>query len=346
MKSFWHSFDKKFLALAPMEDVTDTVFREIIMSLSDVNVLNVVFTEFTSVDGLCDLRGRAKVMERLISSPSEQKLLKSRGTKLVAQIWGSEPDKFYEAARIISDLGYFDGIDINMGCPVKKVIKEKCCSALINYPDLAKEIVLATKRGTSLPVSVKTRIGFREVITEEWIGYLLETNPAAITIHGRTQKMMSSGEAMWDEIAKAVDLKNKAGCSTIMIGNGDVLNYSDAIYKANHYGVDGVMVGTGIFKNPWLFNKGHHEATIEERLEILQRHIELYRDTWNNRKHYNILKRFFKIYLNGFRGAAESREKIMLANGYEEAIESLAVIRNTLYEVKIKASVGALEEDN
>jgi tRNA-dihydrouridine synthase len=330
MSSFWHSFDKKFMVLAPMEDVTDTVFREIIMSLSDADVLNVVFTEFTSVDGLCDLRGRTKVMERLVSNQSEQQLLKARNTKLVAQIWGSEPDKFYEAACIISELGYFDGIDINMGCPVKKVIKEKCCSALINYPDLAKEIVFATQQGTSLPVSVKTRIGFRDIITEKWIGQLLETNPAAITIHGRTQQMMSTGNAMWDEIAKAVTLKNKTGSSTVMIGNGDVTDYNDAMYKASTCGVNGVMVGTGIFKNPWLFNKKPHEVTVEERLDTLRKHIKLYRNTWDKRKNYNILKRFFKIYLNGFRGAAESREMIMMAHGYEEALDILKTVRNML----------------
>jgi tRNA-dihydrouridine synthase len=335
MENFWHSFDKKFMVLAPMEDVTDTVFREIIMSLSEADVLNVVFTEFTSVDGLCDLRGRAKVMERLISNPSEQHLLKAHGTKLVAQVWGSDPDKFYESARIISSLGYFDGIDINMGCPVKKVVKEKCCSALINYPDLAKEIILATMQGTTLPVSVKTRIGFREVVTEEWIGHLLEVNPAAITVHGRTQKMMSTGNAMWDEIAKAVALKNRIGSSTVMIGNGDVDNYDDAMYKATHYEVNGVMVGTGIFKNPWLFNKSHREITIDDRLDTLQKHIELYRNTWSNRKNYNILKRFFKIYLNGFRGAAESRERIMLAHRYDEALETLQIIRNTLTTAQV-----------
>lgn len=327
MESFWQSFDTKFMVLAPMEDVTDTVFREIILSVSSPDILNIVFTEFTSTDGMCDSRGRAKVMERLVVNESERLLLKARNTKLVAQIWGSEPAKFREAARIITDLELFDGIDINMGCPVKKVVKGSSCSALIKYPALAKEIVLATMAGTTLPVSVKTRIGFNEVITEEWIGHLLDTNPAAITVHGRTQKMMSNGEAMWSEIAKAAELRNRRGASTTIVGNGDVTGYHDAMEKANTFGVDGVMVGTGIFKNPWLFNRNTHDITVDERLSLLQNHIELYRNTWNTAKNYNVLKRFYKIYLNGFRGAAELREKMMLAHGYDEALNVLMTAR-------------------
>lgn len=334
MKDFWHALDKKFMVLAPMEDVTDTVFREVIMSVSDADSLNVVFTEFTSTDGLCDSRGRARVMERLVVNDSERQLLKARNTKLVAQIWGSEPEKFHESARLISRLGYFDGIDINMGCPVKKVVKGRSCSALIQYPALAKEIILATQAGTLLPVSVKTRIGFHHINTEAWIGHLLETNPAAITVHGRTQKMMSTGLADWIEIAKAVNLRDKTGSSAVIIGNGDVTSMHEAMVKADLHGVDGIMVGTGIFKNPWLFNKLPNEAAVEERFDLLQKHIELYRNTWNNAKNYNILKRFYKIYLNGFRGAADCREQMMMAPGYEEAMKTLFALKKQVSAIR------------
>ncbi len=320
MDNFWQTIKRPIIALAPMEDVTDTVFREVVLSVSDVDALNVVFTEFTSTDGLCHEKGRPKVIERLMVNASEMKLLKSRNTKLVAQIWGSDPEKFRQSAQLITEMNLFDGIDINMGCPVKKVVKNKSCANLINFPDLAKEIVYATSESTSLPVSVKTRIGFSRINTEEWINHLLETEPKAITIHGRTRKMMSNGPALWDEIGKAVTLRNQLGSSTVMLGNGDVISYPDAINRIETYGVEGVMVGTGVFKNPWMFNSMPVEITIKRRIQLMHKHILLYENTWGNCKDYNVLKRFFKIYLNGFAGSAHWRDKFMRAHGYAEAL--------------------------
>jgi len=320
MTNFWQTINKPILALAPMEDVTDTVFREVIRSVSEVDALHVLFTEFTSTDGLCNEFGRAKVSDRLVVGATESALNHATNTKLVAQIWGSNPTKFYESAKLISQMGHFDGIDINMGCPVKKVVKNKCCSALINYPELAKEIIIATKEATQLPVSVKTRIGFNEIVTEKWVGQLLEVNPAALTIHGRTQKMMSTGLALWDEIAKVVRLRNERESSTVILGNGDVSSYADAQERIIKYGVDGVMVGTGIFKNPWLFNTLEQEITQEMRFNLLKKHIALYDKTWDNKKNFNILKRYFKIYITGFEGAAEWRDKLMHTKGCMEAL--------------------------
>ncbi len=328
-----------------MEDVTDTVFREVVLSVSDPAALNVVFTEFTSTDGLCHEKGRAKVIERLLVNASELSLLKSRNTKLVAQIWGSEPEKFRQSAKLISEMQLFDGIDINMGCPVKKVVKNKSCANLINYPELAKEIIYATAESTPLPVSVKTRIGFSRITTEEWISHLLETAPKAITIHGRTRKMMSNGPALWDEIAKAVSLRNQSGSSAVMIGNGDVTSYSDALSRIQQYGVDGVMVGTGVFKNPWMFNSEPVEITFQHRIELMNRHIMLYRNTWGKHKDYNVLKRFFKIYLSGFSDAAHWRDAFMRAGNYEEALVLLGELGesqknsapSTFYATKNKA---------
>jgi tRNA-dihydrouridine synthase len=313
---FWQTLDKPIFALAPMEDVTDTVFREVILSVSDARALQVVFTEFTSTDGLCHDIGRMKVIERLHISESEKALLKSRNTKLVAQIWGSDPENFYKATNLIAEMQIFDGIDINMGCPVKKVIKNNSCSALINNPLLAKEIIQATKEASALPVSVKTRIGFKTVITEEWIGNLLEAAPSAIIIHGRTQKMMSYGLVQWDEIGKAARLRDRLGSAVRIIGNGDLVSYADGLSKVEQYGVDGVMVGTGIFHNPWLFNLPEWEGNLEQRIDLLQKHILLYESTWGNQKNFNIMKRFFKIYLSGFRGAVEWRDKLMHAPDY------------------------------
>ena len=323
MDNFWQTIHKPIIALAPMEDVTDTVFREVVLSVSDPDALNVVFTEFTSTDGLCHEKGRPKVIERLLVNASEMQLLKSRNTKLVAQIWGGDPEKFRISAKMISEMNLFDGIDINMGCPAKKVVKNKSCANLINFPELAKEIIYATAESTHLPVSVKTRIGFSRIVTEEWISHLLETKPKAITIHGRTRKMMSNGPALWDEIGKAVTLRNKLGTETLILGNGEVSSYGDALDRIEQYGVDGVMVGTGVFKNPWMFNTDAVEITITHRIKLMRKHISLYQKTWGNGKDYNVLKRFFKIYLNGFNNAAHWRDAFMRAHGYEEALSLL-----------------------
>ena len=321
MSNFWKQISRPIIALAPMEDVTDTVFRELIRSVSDPEVLNVLFTEFTSTDGLCNEIGRKNVSSRLVVSDSEREWLTITNTRLVAQIWGSDPDKFRKSAQLISEMGQFDGIDINMGCPVKKVVKNKSCSALINYPELAREIIVATKEGTKLPVSVKTRLGFNEVITEKWIGNLLDESPAAITIHGRTQKMQSQGEAMWDEIGKAVQLKKERKSETLILGNGDVDSYAVALQHIADFGVDGVMVGTGVFKNPWMFNKSLSEISMKMRINLLTKHIKLYDLTWGKTQNYNVLKRFFKIYLNGFQGAAHWRDQLMHTKSCDEALE-------------------------
>ncbi|MEI8272852.1 MAG: tRNA-dihydrouridine synthase [Paludibacter sp.] len=324
MTNFWQHISRPIIALAPMEDVTDTVFREVIRSVSDPEALNVLFTEFTSTDGLCNEIGRKNVSSRLVVSDTEREWLNKTNTKLVAQIWGSDPNKFRESAQLISEMGQFDGIDINMGCPVKKVVKNKSCSALINYPELAREIIVATKEGTNLPVSVKTRLGFNEVITEKWIGNLLDENPAAITIHGRTQKMLSTGNVLWDEIGKAVRLRNERNSDTLILGNGDVDSYSKAMHHIDDFGVDGVMVGTGVFKNPWMFNKSMPEITIGMRMALLTKHITLYDSTWGKTQNYNVLKRFFKIYLNGFEGASHWRDKLMHTKSCEEAFEVIS----------------------
>ncbi len=195
MNNFWQQYKNPVFSLAPMEDVTDTVFREIVTGMAAPQKLHVVFTEFTSVEGMNHPVGRKRVSERLVINESERRLLKEKGIKLVAQIWGRNPEVYAKIASYVTENYSFDGLDINMGCPVKKVIKTGTCSALIGEPDLAKEIITATKESTNLPVSVKTRTGIKQHQTEEWISHLLEVEPAAIILHGRTQRMQSEGEA-------------------------------------------------------------------------------------------------------------------------------------------------------
>jgi len=314
-----------------MEDVTDTVFREIVLGISDPDCLHVLFSEFTSTDGLCHEIGGPRVKHRLQILDSERKLLDQKNVKIVAQIWGTKPDKFYEATKLICDEGQFDGIDINMGCPVKKIVKQGGCSALINQPDLAKEIILATQEASNIPISVKTRIGIKEVKTEKWISNLLETNPAVITIHGRTQKQQSEGLADWNEVKKATIMRDQMSPETLIHGNGDVYSMEDGFNKVKEFGVDGIMVGRGIFQNPWFFNKVLKERTPEERLSLLWKHASLYTQTWKATKNFAILKRFFKIYTSDFYGAATIRASLMETNSLEEV---KTVLETSKYNVR------------
>jgi len=318
MNNFWKEFKQPVFSLAPMEDVTDTVFREIVMGMAAPGKLHVVFTEFTSVEGMNHPVGRERVSERLIVNDSERDLLQKMNIKLVAQIWGRNPEVYHNIAKYISENYSFDGIDINMGCPVKKVFKIGACSALIGEPDLAREIILATKEGTNLPVSVKTRTGIKQHETEKWISNLLTTDPAAIILHGRTQRQQSEGDANWDEIKKAVQLKDEIKPEIPLHGNGDVFSYKKGLERVTETGVNGVMIGRGIFQNPWFFNPEKYDISKEERIEKLLDHTRLFEKTWSPDKNFNILKRFYKIYLNSFDGAAKMRADLMNVKSYDE----------------------------
>jgi tRNA-dihydrouridine synthase len=321
--NFWHKQNSPSFSLAPMEDVTDTVFREIVMRNSEEGKLHFLFSEFTSTDGMCHEIGHDKVKHRLQINKSEKELLKAKSVKLIAQIWGKNPEKYYKTAQYIAQETDFDGIDINMGCPVKNVVKSGCCSALIQEPELAKEIILATREGSNLPLSVKTRIGFKEVVTDSWIPHLLGMPIDALIIHGRIQKQMSDGLADWDEIAKAVNLRNQLAPHIKLIGNGDVMSYQDGLDKVNQYGVDGVMVGRGIFKNPWMFSPGITNTDEDIRLKMLLEHTDLYTQTWRGKKNFAILKRFFKIYCKEFHGAAKLCHQLMEVSSASEVKEAI-----------------------
>ena len=322
-ENFWQTQTKPFYALAPMEDVTDTVFREIIAGISDPSCLNLYMTEFVSTDGLCHDIARDRVIHRLIRKDSERELHRKNGAKLVAQIWGTNPERYQQAIKEVLNEMDFDGIDINMGCPVAKVVKKGSCSGLINTPSLAKEIILAAKEVSNVPVSVKTRIGVEEVVTEEWINHLIDAEPAAITLHGRMQIQMSDGLADWNEIEKARKVRDQRGVNIPLIGNGDVKSMVEADKRIADHNLDGVMVGRGIFHNPWLFNREQTEHGPKERLALLWKHASNYHDMWEGTKHFLILRRFFKIYAQGFEGASTLRGEIMSTKGLSEVEEIL-----------------------
>lgn len=304
MISIWKQLKKPILILAPMEDVTDTVFRRIILSCGRPDIF---FTEFTNVEGLVS-GGDRIVSQRLLFAKEEK--------PIIAQVWGKDPKHFFESAKRIAAMG-FDGIDINMGCPQKSVVKNGCCGALMKNPSLAHEIILATQEGASasrqIPISVKTRIGYATIDTDTWISFLLSHHLDALIVHGRTAKEMSKVPARWDEIGKAVKLRNTLSPNTILIGNGDVESLGEAVEKVATYGVDGVMIGRGIFKNPFLFNprvKREH-ISVEQMINVLSRHLTVWQETWKDQKQYQVVKKYFKMYISGFSGAGKLREDLM-----------------------------------
>lgn len=294
---FWAQLKKPFFVLAPMADVTDTVFRRIIIKYGRPDA---VWTEFVACDGLCS-EGREHLLRDLQYVPEER--------PIVAQIFGADPKHFYETAKLVAELG-FDGVDINMGCPEKNIVKSGACSALINEPKLAQEIILATKEGAgNIPVSVKTRLGFNKDIVEAWLPTLLETKPAVITVHGRTRKELSKVPARWDRIKAAVEIAK--GTGTMIIGNGDVKDLDDARQKAEETGVDGVMLGRAVFGNPWLFDREGSVPTVQEKLQVMVEHTRLFEETWGETKNFQLMKKHFKAYVNGFDGAKSLRMKLM-----------------------------------
>ncbi|MCW3788958.1 tRNA dihydrouridine synthase [Plebeiibacterium sediminum] len=319
--NFWKDNQGPMFMLAPMEDVTDTTFRQLVMEISNPEHLHVLFCEFMNTDGFCHPEGRERVAQRLRINDSEQELLNKTNTALVAQIWGTNPENFYQTAKYISEHTSFNGIDINMGCPMKNIIKKGACSALIDQPALAKEIIEATIEGSSLPVSVKTRIGVKEVVTEKWISHLLTTDIQGLTVHGRVQKMLSTGQADWNEIAKAKQLAKELNKDIKIIGNGDVLSLEQGYDYIDKYDLDGIMIGRGIFHNPWFFNTSAAPEEAKTRLDALMRHAQLFSETWQTEKPWNILKRFFKIYISGLRGAGALREGLMLTKNMDDLNE-------------------------
>jgi tRNA-dihydrouridine synthase len=304
MTNFWLNLPKPFWVLAPMEDVTDTVFRQIVASVGKPHVF---FTEFTNAEGILS-QGSNEVTKRLRFSQSEH--------PIVAQIWGTDSVKFQQSAELIKKLG-FDGIDINFGCPEKRIVKQGACSAMIGQNSKAAEIISAVK-SVGLPVSVKTRIGNKHIMTEDWIGFLLSQNLEAITIHARTAAEMSNVPAHWDEIEKAVILRDKSKSKTLIIGNGDVADLPSAKSLVLSAKVDGVMIGRGIFANPAVFS--NKQLSLPQKQKLFVKHIQLFEKTWEKEKNFQILKKFVKTYISGFDGASRARDRCMQANNYQELV--------------------------
>lgn len=307
-KGFWSNLKKPILALAPMANVTDAAFRRIITKYGKPDIF---WTEFVSVDGLVS-EGKDRLLVDLEFSKDEH--------PIVAQIFGSKPENYFKVAQMLNEMG-FDGIDINMGCPDKSVEKQGAGAALIKTPELAIEIIKATKSGAgNLPVSVKTRIGYNKITMQEWLPLLAAQDLAAITVHLRTRKEMSAVPAHWELMSQAVRLIKDVNEETLVLGNGDVNNLGEAIEKTKESEADGVMIGRGIFGNPWLFNKTikREELPIEERLKVMLEHTKLFEQVLGGRKSFDLMKKHYKAYVTDFDGAKEVRNELFQAKDSKE----------------------------
>lgn len=333
-----------------MDGVTDASFRYMVCKYGKPSV---VITEFTNVEGLA--RGNVRGLVSLLYSEIER--------PVVAQIFGVEPESFYRAAVILCALG-FDGIDINMGCPVNKVAAKGAGAALIKTPELAKKIVRMTKRGVAdfadgislenagvlpemiltikemqkkigidskklkrkmIPISIKTRIGYSEIVAEEWVKHLLEVLPANISMHGRTLRQLYRGEANWEVLARAAKIVHESGLGISFLGNGDVKSMDDARKKIVEYGVDGVLAGRAVLGNPWFFTG--REPSLEERLMAAIEHAKYFSEL-NHLSFFNIRKHL-GWYCKGFEGAKDLRVKLMQAENFQDVEKEVGAIMKT-----------------
>jgi tRNA-dihydrouridine synthase len=306
--NFWRDLPRPFFVLAPMEDVTDVVFRHVISAAARPDVF---FTEFTNTESYCHPDVDQSVRGRLTFTEDEQ--------PMVAHIWGDRPEYFEQMSIGMRERG-FRGIDINMGCPVHNVAAKGKGCGLIRRPEVAAELIQATKSG-GLPVSVKTRLGYTNVDEwRDWLTHILRQDIENLTIHLRTKKEMSKAAAHWELIPEIKKLRDDVAPDTLLTINGDITDRQTGLELASKYGVDGIMIGRGIFDNPFAFEKEPREHSSLELLNLLRLQLDLH-DKYSNEletRRFRPLRRFFKIYVRGFRGAGELRNRLMHTESTDE----------------------------
>ena len=327
-----------------MDGITDHPFRHITKKYGHPDI---VYTEFTSVEGVC--HGASQLLKDFLFDEIQR--------PAIAQIYGTTPKFFRQTATILCELG-FDGIDINMGCPAKNVAHSGAGAALILTPKLAQEIISETRAGITdwvngkrsrdcadiseevwkeverrhdllpqsfqerkqLPVSVKTRIGYDKPVIEEWIPYLLEKEPAAIALHGRTLKQQYGGHADWDAIGTAAELIHET--STLILGNGDIQSLSDAQEKIQTYGTDGALLGRCTMGNPFVFLRDGSQQNI---FSLAIEHAQLYEDTFGQSEKYTFLpmRKHLGWYVRDIPNASQIRQEIYRCNTTSEFVAVL-----------------------
>ncbi len=317
MNNIWNDLPRPFFILAPMEAVTDVVFRHVVAKAARPDVF---FTEFTNTNSYCSPKGQHSTRGRLAITPDEQ--------PIIAHIWGDVPEYFAEMARDMRELG-FSGIDINMGCPAPNVAPKGCGSGLIRRPDVAAAIIAAAKEG-GLPVSVKTRLGYTAVDEwKPWLTHILQQDIANLSIHLRTKKEMSKVDAHFELIPEIKKLRDEIAPQTTLTINGDIRDRQHGMELVEKYGIDGVMIGRGIFHNPFAFEHEARPHSMEELLDLLRFQLDehdKYSVELGPRK-FEPLKRFFKIYVRDFDGASELRDKLMHTKSTQEVRDILAELK-------------------
>ncbi len=301
--NLWKDLPDHFTVLAPMEGVTDIVFRQVIAKAGRPDLF---FTEFTNVSSYASAEGRQNALERLRIAPSDP--------PIVAQIWGKTPNHFAETANALENLG-FSGLDINMGCPDRHVNKAGGGAAMIKTPTLAVECINQAKANTSLPVSVKTRLGFTYLDEyKTWLPLLLQQDLAALTVHLRTRKEMSKVPAHYELIDDIITLRDQIAPQTKLLVNGDIKNLTAARELwSQHPAINGIMIGRGVFEDPFCFTTHTDpdpQTLLTKKLELFNYHLDLF-DQYHCHP-FEPLKHFFKIYINNFPGASDLRARLML----------------------------------
>ncbi|GJM48767.1 tRNA dihydrouridine synthase [Weissella soli] len=291
-----------FFSLAPMEAVTDTVFRRVVEQAAGPDVY---YTEFTNARSVAHPKAQQSVQGRLFVTADEQ--------QPIAQLWGNRGEDFSSSIPELKKLGY-QAIDLNMGCPDPTVVKTGGGSDLIRHFDDAKAVIAAAKEA-GLPVSVKTRLGFNDFDTyKTWLPFLLEQDIQVLTIHLRTREEMSKVPAHYEVIDEIVKMRDDISPATLLQINGDIKTRAQGLQLvAEHPGVDGVMIGRGIFANPFAFELEPVEHTLAETLALLRMQLALYDEFTETigPRSFQKLKRFFKIYVRNFARAAELRVALM-----------------------------------
>ena len=360
--NFWRHIAKPIIGLSPMDGVTDASFRFIAAKYGPPDV---TVTEFVNVEAA--LYAPHTLIRDLAYSEIER--------PVVAQIYGHTPELFYKVAHVIGELG-FDGLDINMGCPAKTVASKGSGAGLILKPELAQSIIRAARHGIEdwsagqtlddlglkpaliqgvlelnrlrtsretlrgrqpIPVSVKTRLGYDDVVVEEWIQTLLEEKPAAITLHGRTLKQQYKGNADWDAIARAVEIAKNS--DTLILGNGDLRDMADVYRRVRETHVDGVLIGRAAQGEPWIFcakeqakqalaSGGNFDAIRAAPVSLAERFRVILEHSGHFAKHTQIhsfvgMRKHLAWYCKGSPGAAELRARIVRVNSIAEVAACL-----------------------
>lgn len=307
-ENFWQELPRPFFVLAPMEDVTDVVFRHVISKAAKPDVF---FTEFTNSESYCHSEGKESLRGRLTFTDDEQ--------PIVAHIWGDKPEHFREMSIGMAEMG-FRGVDLNMGCPAPNVFKHGRGAGLILRQEVAADLIQAAKAG-GLPVSVKTRLGHAKVDEwREWLKHLLEQDIANLSIHLRTKVEMSKVDAHWELIPEIKQLRDEIAPHTLLTINGDIPNRQVGMELVEKYGVDGVMIGRGVFHDPFAFEKERIEHSPKELLDLLRYHLDLLDEYTNMEPQlFKTLRRFYKIYARDFRGASDLRVQLMESHSTAEA---------------------------